>query len=198
MKQYVVRGNVKLTTHAPFSAKEVKIGSPESAVMFENIMRAMRITPELNKHSFDDQSEIRKLFSELIGREVDGSFSMIPPFYTDHGVNIRIGRNVFINQGCTIFDIGGFDIEDDALIGPKVNIITSNHPLSPSSRRESIIARPITIKRNVWIAAAATILPGVTIGENSVVAAGAVVAHDVPPNSLAAGVPAKVIRSIEE
>ena len=179
------------------SPREIHIGTSDSEVMFDNIMRAMRLTSALNRLSFDDAEQIRALFSELIGKDVDKMFSLIPPFYTDHGVNISVGRNVFLNQCCTLMDIGGIDIGDDVLIGPKVNLITSNHPLEASRRRAYITANPIAIERNVWIVSAATILPGVTVGENSVVAAGAVVTRHVPPHTLVAGVPARVIRNIE-
>jgi acetyltransferase-like isoleucine patch superfamily enzyme len=172
--------------------------TPESAAMVANTQRAMAITPRLNRLTYADGEEIRALFSDLIGRQVDDSFTLIPPFYTAHGRDIRVGRNVFINQNCTIYDLGGVDIGDDVLIGPNVSIITSGHPIEPSRRRDGVTAAPIVIERNVWIAAGATIIGGVTVGENSVVAAGAVVTKDVPPNSLVAGVPAKVIRSLED
>jgi acetyltransferase-like isoleucine patch superfamily enzyme len=172
--------------------------TPESAAMVANTQRAMAITPRLNRLTYADGEEIRALFSDLIGRQVDDSFTLIPPFYTAHGCDIRVGRNVFINQNCTIYDLGGVDIGDDVLIGPNVSIITSGHPIEPSRRRDGVTAAPIVIERNVWIAAGATIIGGVTVGENSVVAAGAVVTKDVPPNSLVAGVPAKVIRSLED
>ena len=123
---------------------------------------------------------------------------MIPPFYTTGGVDIRVGRNVFVSQNCTFYDLGGLDIADDVMIGPNVNIITSGHPVTPSQRRAFVVARPIVIARNVWIAAAATILGGVTVGENSVVAAGSVVTRDIPPNTLVGGNPARAIRSIAE
>lgn len=171
--------------------------TPESAAMVANTQRAMAITPILNRLTYADGDEIRRVFSDLIGHRVDDSFTLIPPFYTAHGVDIRVGRNVFINQNCTIYDLGGVDIGDDVLIGPNVSIITTGHPLEPSQRRDGVTAAPIVIERNVWIAAGATIIGGVTVGENSVVAAGAVVTKDVPPNSLVAGVPAKVIRSLE-
>jgi acetyltransferase-like isoleucine patch superfamily enzyme len=176
----------------------IRIGSPEWDVMSNNVKRAMRLTWALNRLSFDDAAEIRAIFSELIGRKVDDTFRLIPPFYTDQGINTRVGRKVFINQCCTLYDTGGIDIGDAVMIGPKVNIITAGHPLEPSQRRAYIRARPITVEKNVWIATAATILEGVTVGENSVVAAGAVVTHDVPPNSLVAGVPAKVIRRLDD
>jgi acetyltransferase-like isoleucine patch superfamily enzyme len=134
----------------------------------------------------------------LIGRTVDASCSLIPPFYTTGGENIRIGRNVFINQSCTMYDLGGIDIADDVMIGPNVSLITSGHPIAPSQRRAGVTAAPITIERNVWIAAGVTIIGGVTVGENAVVAAGSVVTRDVPPNTLVGGNPARVIRSIAE
>jgi acetyltransferase-like isoleucine patch superfamily enzyme len=121
---------------------------------------------------------------------------LIPPFYTTGGVDIRVGHNVFVNQNCTFYDLGGLDIADDVMIGPNVSIITSGHPIEPSQRRACVIAKPIVIERNAWIGAGATIIGGVTISENSVVAAGSVVTKDVPPNTLVGGNPARVIRSI--
>ena len=170
--------------------------TPESAAMLASVKRAMAITPVLNRLTFDDADEIRAVFSDLIGRQVDENFSLIPPFYTTGGENIRIGRNVFINQNCTMYDLGGIDIADDVMIGPNVSIITSGHPIEPSQRHACVIAKPIVIEKNVWIAAGATILGGVTVGENSVVAAGSVVTRHVPPNTLVGGNPARVIRSI--
>jgi acetyltransferase-like isoleucine patch superfamily enzyme len=170
--------------------------TPESAAMVASVRRAMAITPVLNRLTYEDADEIRAVFSDLIGSELDDGFSLIPPFYTTGGENIRVGRNVFINQNCTMYDLGGIDIADDVMIGPNVSIITSGHPLDPSRRRDFVTARPIVIGRNAWIAAGATILGGVTIGENSVVAAGSVVTRDVPANSLAGGNPARFIRSI--
>jgi acetyltransferase-like isoleucine patch superfamily enzyme len=138
------------------------------------------------------------LFGQLIGKEVDDSFLLIPPFYTAGGNEIRVGKNVFVNQNCTFYDLGGLDIADDVMIGPNVSLITAGHPLEPSRRRSATIGRPIVIERNVWIAAGATVIGGVTVGENSVVAAGSVVTRNVPPNTLAGGNPARVIRSIGE
>ncbi|MDT3380505.1 sugar O-acetyltransferase [Labrys neptuniae] len=170
--------------------------TPESAAMLASVKRAMAITAALNRLMFNDADEVRTLFGDLIGRKVDDSFMLIPPFYTTGGTDIRVGRNVFINQNCTFYDLGGLDIADDVMIGPNVSILTSSHPLEPSQRRASVIAKPVAIERNVWIAGSVTIIGGVTIGENSVVAAGSVVTRDVPPNTLVAGNPASVIRSI--
>ena len=170
--------------------------TPESAAMLANVKRTMAITAALNRLTFNDADEVRALFSDLIGKKVDDSFLLIPPFYTTGGVDIRIGSNVFVNQNCTFYDLGGLDIADDVMIGPNVSIITTGHPLEPSQRRVATIGKPIVIEKSVWIAAGATIIGGVTVGENSVVAAGSIVTKDVPPNTLVGGNPAKVIRSI--
>jgi acetyltransferase-like isoleucine patch superfamily enzyme len=177
-------------------AKIIPRRTPESAAMQASVRRAMAITPVLNRLTFDDADEIRAVFSDLIGKKVDDSFSLIPPFYTTGGSDIRVGRNVFINQNCTMYDLGGIDIGDDVMIGPNVSIITSSHPVEPSRRRAAVIAKPIVIERGVWIAANVTIIGGVRVGENSVVAAGSVVTRDVPPNTLVGGNPARIIRSI--
>lgn len=166
--------------------------------MVASVQRALAITPVLNRLTLADADEIRALFGELTGRALDDRFSLIPPFYTTGGENIRVGRNVFINQNCTMYDLGGIDIGDDVMIGPNVSLITSGHPIAPSRRRDGVTASPIAIGANVWIAAGATIIGGVTIGENSVVAAGSVVTSDVPADTLVGGNPARVIRSIAE
>ena len=172
--------------------------TPESAVVSANVKRAMAITAMLNRLTYSDADEVRALFSDLIGKKVDDSFLLIPPFYTACGVDITVGRNVFVNQNCTFYDLGGLDIADNVMIGPNVSIITTGHPLEPSQRRASVIARPVVIERTVWIAAGAIIIGGVTVGENSVVAAGSVVTKDIPPNALVGGNPARVIRSIAD
>ena len=179
-------------------ARIIQRRTPESAAMQANVKRAMAITAALNRLTYNDAEEIRALFSQLIGQKVDESFLLIPPFYTAGGDEIRVGRNVFVNQNCTFYDLGGLDIADDVMIGPNVSIITASHPLEPSQRRAATIGKPIVIERNVWIAAGATIIGGLTVGENSVVAAGSVVTRDVPPNTLVGGNPARVIRLIGE
>jgi len=156
--------------------------------------KALRITAEING-AYHTIEENRALMEKLTGRKIDDTFAFSPPFYTDCGENIRFGKNVFLNCGCFFQDLGGIYIEDDVQIGPGVTIVTINHNLDPDKREERI-PEPVIIRKNVWIGANATILPGVTVGENAVVGAGSVVTHDVPPNTVVAGNPAKVIRQI--
>ena len=172
--------------------------TPESAAMRAELKRTMAITARLNRLTFDDADEVRALFGELIGSAMDDGFLLIPPFYATGGADTRIGRNVFVNQNCTFYDLGGLDIGDDVMIGPNVSLITSGHPVEPSRRRDAVVARPIAIGNNVWIGAGATIIGGVTVGANSVVGAGSVVTRDVPPDTLVGGNPARIIRSIAE
>lgn len=139
--------------------------------------------------------QLRALFEQLTEKKVDESFCFFPPFYTDCGKNITIGKNVFLNSGCKFQDQGGITIEDSAMLGHNVVLATLNHSLEPSQRR-NMCPSPIHIGKNVWIGANATVLPGVTIGDGAVIAAGAVVSKNVPENAVAAGVPAKVIKII--
>lgn len=156
------------------------------------IARTIRLCVRLNS-SATDVNEVRLRLSKIIGTQIDESTTIFPPFYTNFGRFISLGKNVFINHACSFLDIGGITIEDDVQIGPRVNITSENHPLDPSDRK-ALIPKPVVIRRNAWIGAGATILPGVTVGENAVVAAGAVVSRDVPANTVVAGVPAKVIK----
>ncbi|PRZ23453.1 sugar O-acetyltransferase [Flavobacterium granuli] len=175
----------------------IPLHDPEYPQLFKVIQKAMRTTAKLNNLVTDDIQEINAVFSELIGKKVDDTFFMIPPFYSDFGKNINIGKNVFVNHACTFMDRGGITLEDNVLIGPKVNLITTNHPINPNERRATI-SLPIVIKKGAWIGVGATILPGVTIGENSIVAAGAVVFRDVADHTIVGGVPAKFIKSIAD
>jgi len=161
----------------------------------EVVTRTIKLNAKLN--TSEDVEQIRKNVSEIIGTDIDESTIIFVPFYTNFGRFITIGKNVFINHACSFLDMGGITIEDNVLIGPKVNLITENHPLNPNDRK-TLICKPIVIKRSAWIGAAATILPGVTIGENAVVAAGAVVTADVAPNTIVGGIPAKFIKNIEQ
>ncbi len=168
--------------------------SSDHMLMHYLSQRAIKITAELN-NSYHDPEGIRKIISELTGREIDSSFTMFPPFYTDCGMNTFIGKNVFINSGCHFQDQGGVYIGDGTLIGSQVVIATINHDIDPAHRGDNLLAS-VHIGKNVWIGSHSTILPGVSIGDNAVVAAGAVVAKDVEANTIVGGVPAKVLKKI--
>ena len=172
------------------------ISGHEGREVFKQAKIAMKMTAELNSMVTDDFGEIRRVFSKLTGKGVDDTFTLIPPFYTNYGLNISIGKNVFVNYACSFTDLGGITIEDDVMIGPRVNLVTAGHPTEPSKRRHGIVHRPITIEKNAWIGTAATVLAGVTVGQNSIVAAGAVVTKDVPANCMVAGVPARVVKTL--
>lgn len=155
---------------------------------------ARRITCEMN-NTYHSQEELRQLLSQLTGKPIDASFKMFPPFYTDFGKNITIGKQVFINAGCHFQDHGGVTLGDGCLIGHNVVFATLNHGLHPA-KRASMTPAPITLGKNVWVGSNATILQGVTIGDGAVIAAGAVVTRNVPANTIVGGVPAKPIREI--
>jgi acetyltransferase-like isoleucine patch superfamily enzyme len=174
----------------------ISIDDPEYGKILALITEAQKVIAEINT-GYRTPDEVRDLFSRLTGAAVDPSFWMLPPFYTDFGKNIRVGRNVFINHCCEFMDRGGITLEDNVLIGPKVNLITINHPVEPSRRRSTFCA-PILIKRNAWIGVGASVMPGVTIGENAIVAANAVVTKDVAADTIVGGIPAKVISSFAE
>ena len=176
------------------SGEPVRAGSPVAMKMHELSQDALRLTAELNG-SYHSPGEIRELFSELTGRLVEKGFGLFPPFYTDCGKNIKLGRNVFINSGCHFQDQGGIEIGDGALIGHGVVLATLDHGLLPEERHDLKPGR-ITIGKNVWIGSNSTVLRGVTIGDNAVVAAGAVVTKDVPANTIVGGAPARVLREI--
>lgn len=155
---------------------------------------ARRITFELNG-AYHSMPEVRDLFARLFGKPVDPSFRVFPPFYTDFGKNITVGKNVFINACCHFQDQGGITLGDNCLVGHNVVFATLNHGFAPEER-QSMLPAPIVVGRNVWIGSNSTILQGVTIGDNSIIAAGSVVTKDVPANTIVAGVPARFIRSI--
>lgn len=172
----------------------IRKDDPELAAMWEVVARAIRLSPALNAATDTDQ--IRRLLGELIGQEIDAGTTVFAPFYTNFGRHITLGKNVFINHACTFLDLGGITIEDDVQIGPKVNIITENHPNDPVQRK-TLLLGAVRVQRNAWLGAAATILPGVTIGENAVVAAGAVVHKDVAANTIVGGIPARLLKTIQ-
>lgn len=167
---------------------------PQAYRMREASFATRALLLQLNNSA--DPLEIRSLLGQITNSIIDESITIFPPFYVNYGKNTKIGKNVFINFDCTILDLGGVTIEDNVLIAPKVNLLSEGHPVS-SHERQSLVPGSIHIKKNAWIGAGATILPGVTIGENAIVAAGAVVSKDVPDNTIVGGIPAKVIKEIQ-
>ncbi|MBY0099492.1 sugar O-acetyltransferase [Mesobacillus maritimus] len=171
-------------------------GDSEMHQMMHKVSQeALKLTAELNG-PYHTPQEIQELFSRLIGKPVDNTFAVFPPFYTDCGKNIKVGKNVFINSGCRFQDQGGITIGDGVLIGHNVVLATLNHDIDPR-KRSTLHPAPISIGQDVWIGANATVVPGVTIGDGAIIAAGAVVTKDVPPNVIVGGVPAKVLKKIE-
>lgn len=177
------------------TGERVVCGSETHLEMCALSREAQKITAELNA-GYHTEEETVRLMSRLTGREVDGSFRLFPPFYTDCGKNIRFGKGVFVNSGCCFQDQGGIEIGDRVLVGHQTVIATLNHDLD-SSRRGDMFPKPVKIGNDVWIGSHATILPGVTVGDGAVIAAGAVVTKDVPARTVVAGVPACVIKKAE-
>ena len=161
--------------------------TPESRAFADRVQVVMRLTARLNALPFDDLDGRRELLEEIFGGPVPDSLSILPPFYCDYGLGASFGERVFVNQGCYFLDLGGITIGDRVLIGPRVTLSTAGHPVEPDERFDFVTHAPIVIEDDVWIGAAATITPGVTIGRGSVVGAGAVVARDVPPMSVVTG-----------
>jgi len=177
--------------------KTGKIVESDMLKIFHQLSQeAIKITMEIN-NKYHSEEEIVDLFSKLTGRKVDNSFRLFPPFYTDCGKNIKIGKNVFINACCKFQDQGGIEIGDGVLIGHNVTLATLNHDERPEFR-QNIYPKPIKIGDNVWIGSNATILQGVTIGDGAIIGAGAIVTKDIPKNTIAVGAPAKITRKVKE
>lgn len=175
--------------------KTVDGGSAMHEYMHLVSQEAIRICADMNS-TYHTPEELALLFAELTGRPTPEGFALFPPFNSDCGKNIHLGKNVFINSGCKFQDQGGIYIGDRSLIGHNVVLATLNHPLDPT-KRSSLEPAPIHIEEDVWIGSGAIVLPGVRIGRGSVVAAGAVVTKDIDPMTIVAGVPAKTIKTIE-
>jgi acetyltransferase-like isoleucine patch superfamily enzyme len=173
----------------------VQCGSEIHLKMHELSQEALRITSQING-KYNPPDELGRLMQQLIGQKLDEKFGLFPPFYTDCGKNIHLGKAVFINAGCKFQDQGGIYIGDDVLIGHNVVLATLNHEEDPE-RRGNLCPAPIKIGDKVWIGSNATILPGVTIGDGAIIAAGAVVTKDVDKKTVVGGVPAKFIKKID-
>lgn len=168
-------------------------GSKHHLFMHGAAQDALRITGEINS-GYRTPEEVRALLTELTGNKVDESVTVFPPFYSEFGKNLTLGKDVFINLGCRFQDTGGITIGDGSLIGHGSTLTTLNHSIDPA-RRADMTPAPIVIGRNVWLGASVTVVPGVTIGDGAIVGAGAVVTKDVPAHTIVGGVPAKVIRA---
>lgn len=167
---------------------------PDFPYLCQEVEKTRKLVGELNT-GYHSMEENRLLLAQIWGQEVDCTVRMFPPFYTAFGKMTSVGKDVFVNFGCTFLDQGGITIEDGVFMGPGVKVITEAHPEKPELRH-NLLVEPIVIRRNAWIGAGAIILPGVTVGENSIVGAGAIVTKDVPDNTVVAGTPARIMREI--
>jgi maltose O-acetyltransferase len=168
----------------------------DDPVLAEEQARASRLVDRFNHTRADDATERHGLLLELLGQFGEGS-EIKPPLRCDYGYRIRVGARTFVNYGLVALDVASIAIGDDVQIGPNVQLLTPTHPLEPDARRAKWeAAEPIAIEGNVWLGGGVIVLPGVTIGENTVVGAGSIVTKDLPPNVVAAGNPARVVRSI--
>jgi maltose O-acetyltransferase len=165
--------------------------------LIADTQRAQRLLRQYNATSGDEMDARTALLRQLLGSVGDGA--VVRPFFAcDYGFNIRLGRNTFINYNCVFLDCAPIEVGDDLQMGPAVQLYTAEHPLEPDVRRSGLeYARPIRIGHNVWIGGGAIILAGVTIGDDSVVGAGSIVTHNVPPVSVVVGNPARIVRSSE-
>ncbi len=173
------------------SERLMRIHSAEFQAMAERVLRVTELTSRLNVLPFEDEAGKAALFEQILGRPLPARVTIYPPFYTGHGLHLDLAERVFINQGCTFLDYAGIRLGDGVMVGPKATFITDGHPVDPQERRLYLTGAPIDVAENVWIGAGATILPGVSIGRDAVVAAGAV---DVPAASLVTGTKATVRR----
>lgn len=177
------------------NGETISANDPEAYQMLKKSFETKKLLMQLNAAT--DPNEIREVLGQITDQKIDESVNIFTPLYINYGKHTKIGKNVFINFDCTFLDLGGITIDDNVLIAPKVSLLSEGHPIEPE-KRQDLIPKPIHIKQNAWIGAGATILQGVTVGENSIVAAGAVVSENVPDNVIVGGIPAKILKSIKE
>ena len=175
------------------NGETISSNDPEAYKMREASFATKKLLVQMNNAT--EAEEIRNFLSQITATKIDESVTVFTPLHINYGKHTKIGKNVFINFDCVFLDLGGIVIEDNVQIAPKVSLLTEGHPLNPNER-QSLIPKLIHIKKNVWIGANATILQGITIGENSVVASGSVVSKDVPDNVVVGGIPAKILKTI--
>ena len=164
--------------------------------LYADVQRTMRLAAEMNT-GYHTEAEVRDYMRQITGSEIDETVRVFTPFHINYGKKTTFGRDCFVNFGCTFLALGGITIEDDVFIGPHCVLAAEYHPENPETRH-SLLTKPIVVKRNAWLGANVTVLAGVTIGENAIVAAGSVVTKDVPDNMVVAGSPARVIREIKK
>ena len=178
-----------------FSRRFLRIhDNPEFTAMSERVLQVTALTSRLNVLPFDDEAGRAELLEQILGRRLPERVTVYPPFFTDHGLNLELGERVFINQNCTFLDYAGIRIGERTMIGPRVTFVTMGHPVDPGERRDWLTGGPIEVGENVWIGAGAILLPGVSIGRDSVIAAGSVVADNVPAATLVTGEKADIRR----
>ena len=178
--------------------RRIRTRTPEWRAIYDRIQVAMELTSRLNVLPFSDTDARRALLTELLGKPLPETATVHPPFYSTYGLGIALGERTFVGQACSFLDLGGITVGDRAMISPKVTLVTEGHPIEPADRYDFITVAPIVIEDQVWIGAAATVLPGVTIGHDSVVGAGAVVARDVPPLTVVTGAGQVERRNLEQ
>lgn len=167
--------------------RRIPIRTPEWRTIYSRIQVALDLTSRLNGLPFGDLDTRRALLAELLGKPLPETALVHPPFYCDYGLDTELGDRVFVGHGCSFLDLGGISVGARTMISPRVTLVTEGHPVEPAERYDRITVAPIVVEENVWIGAAATILPGVRIGNDSIVGAGTVVAKDVPPLTVVTG-----------
>ena len=167
-------------------------------IAFNEQKIARKLTQELNTVDRSDFDAIKRIVRKLLGKS-DGTAFINPPFYCDYGSHIEVGKNFFANYNCILLDVGYIRIGDNVQLAPNVSIYTAGHPVHPATRNTLYeYGIDVTIGDNVWVGGNVVICPGVTIGDNAVIGAGSVVTKDIPPWTVAAGNPCRVIRKITE
>ncbi len=173
----------------------VSPNDPGYDLLITAIFDTMKTATEMNT-GYRTPEEVHEFMGRILDKPLDESTTVLPPLYIDYGKPVTIGKRCFIQQCCTFFGRGGIEIGDDVFIGPKCNLITINHDVNPDNR-SATYGKPIKIEDKVWLGINATILPGVTLGYGCIVGANSVVTKDVPPMTIVAGNPARIIKKIE-
>ena len=178
------------------SGELVSPNEPGYEQLIDDIFTTMETAQELATVSVRNQKKVHELMGKILGKNLPETTTVLPPLYIDYGKPVTIGEDCFIQQCCTFFGRGGITIGNGVFIGPKCNLITINHDANPENR-SATYGRPIVIEDKVWIGINSTVLPGVRIGYGAIIGAQSVVTHDVPPMTVVAGNPARIIKKIE-